>query len=417
MFMKTREEITKEVLNILEKNCYVGTTVLSTGTGKSKIAVDAIKQGKFKNILITSPRTTLKSNWEKELEKWDLKPTGTTTNPIQIIIENIQTAYKWDKDTVKSFDLIIFDEIHTMTTPKYGELIQLASELSIPRLGLTATPDISDKEEKLLFYQEYCPIVYLYSDSEKDGITNKKRVYVLRYNLTNDHTVEVKTKTKSWRQGELAYYTYLESVIEEQKALIQRKFPLWDVLGVKAVYALKGPNTPPELKQILGKYWWAITTRKKLLWNLESSKRIALKLKEKILNSRKKRTWDNNKVLIFSELTDKCQDLSKYAIHSKQDKKHNQSMIDLFNSGKIRELASCQSLTLGMNLIGANFAIFESFNSSETNNTQKQGRLNRLPITDTAILIYIVPVGTQSEVWFSKATENQEISELNANSI
>lgn len=431
---KTREEIQRESLKKLEEKNFIGTVVLSTGTGKTRIAINAIKKGEFSNILITSPRTNLKNNWKEELEKWGLTHiedtewgvkvynddnwhAGSIEKTINITIENVQTAYKWEGEELTEFDLVIFDEIHTMTTPKYGRIIKLAAYFDLCRIGLTATPDIIKKDEKMEFYKLFCPIIYEYNNSEKDGITNKKLIYALRYNLTDDVKYKVETKTKSWVQGELSYYNYLESVIEETKAEIMSKYPYEDVLGVKAVYALKNPSKPPEMKKILGRYWWAITQRKKLLWNLNSSANLALTLKNRVLRSRKNRTWKSNKVLLFSELTSKSQRLSEYYINSKQDVEHNQKMIEMFNSGKIKELASCQSLTLGMNLRKANYAIFESFNSSETNNLQKQGRLNRLPLTEEAVLIYIVPRNTQAEVWFEKATENQEVREINVNQI
>jgi len=393
--MKTRDVIRDEALSKLEENNYVGTLVLNTGAGKSKIAIEAVKQGGFKNILITSPRTNLIRNWELEIKKWGLKA--------NITIKNIQTTYKWLEKDLKKFDIIILDEIHSFSTPEYGVLVKRASKLGIKRIGLTATPDISRKEEKLEFYKEVCPIIYVYTDSEEDKITNKKKIVVFYYDLDNFFQYEVQTKSKSWLQGEKAHYEYLEKVINETTQEIRTYYPHLDVLGVKAIYALKNNSTPAPLKNILRKYWWGITQRKKLLWNLKKSAHLALILKKDILRH------PDNKVLIFSELTDKCNKLSDNTIHSKQEKDKNQIMIEAFNADQIRELASCQSLTLGMNLVGANYAIFESFNSSETNNLQKQGRLNRLPVNENAVLIYLVPRNTQAQIWFEKATENQDV--------
>ena len=403
--MKTRDRIREEALSKLEEHNYIGTLVLNTGAGKSRIAIEAIKQGDYNNILIVSPRTNLKENWKKELEKWNLELQKVT-------IENIQTAYKWDETKIQNFDIIIFDEIHTTTTEKYGLLLEKASKLNISRIGLTATPDIVRRDDKKDFYDLHCPIIYQYLTSEEDKVTNKKLVYVVYYDLDNNHMYQVETKTKTWKQGEKAYYDYLEKTIKESSSQITRLYPMYDVLGVKAVYALRNPGIPRPLKSLLRKYWWAISNRKKLLWTLSSSVHIALRLKKRILASN-----SENKILLFTELTEKCERLSKYTIHSKKDKLHNDIMIETFNTKQIRELASCQSLTLGMNLVGANYAVFESFNSSETNNLQKQGRLNRLPVEDEAILIYIVPRDTQAQVWFEKATENQEIKTININQI
>ena len=67
-----REQVQSQALQALINNSG-GTCVLSTGTGKSKVAIDYIKHSKSRNILITSPRTNLKENWRKELEKWSFQ--------------------------------------------------------------------------------------------------------------------------------------------------------------------------------------------------------------------------------------------------------------------------------------------------------------------------------------------------------
>ena len=91
--MKTREQIQLEALQALRKNKYTGTICLSTGSGKSKVAINCIKEGEFKNILITSPRTNLKQNWEKELNKWDIKILESSLNKVKVI------NYYFYKDT------------------------------------------------------------------------------------------------------------------------------------------------------------------------------------------------------------------------------------------------------------------------------------------------------------------------------
>jgi len=475
----TRDTLQKSALKKFEDSEYVGTVVMTMGSGKSKLAIDAIKSGKFKNILITSPRTNLKENWNKELEKWSIHSNlstedaynyhwhGFSYNRIYIRMENIQTCYKWSKNEISKFDFIVFDEIHTMVTEEYGRLIQVAQELEIKRLGLTGTPDYQTKDDKKEFYDSYCPIVFEYYDSAEDGLINGRTIKVLKYDLTDSYKYKVETKSKSWLTGEKSHYEYLEktikdsgeaikahyfSLVRSKKDRVLRNHVLTDsekefiphilskdlehfyfevdaaygldkvsyslgqaikelkgynysTLGTRATFHLRSLNTPQAIKPTIAKYWWAVSERKKMLWNLESSKEIALSLKRGFLKD------SGNKVLLFSEHTEKANKLSEFSIHSKRDKLHNQEMIDKFNSGEIRELSSCQSLTLGLNLTGANVAIFESYNSSKTNNDQKGGRLNRLPVADTATLIYLVPKNTQAEVWFEKliGDENYEL--------
>jgi superfamily II DNA or RNA helicase len=134
-------------------------------------------------------------------------------------------------------------------------------------------------------------------------------------------------------------------------------------------------------------YLQAIKYRREFLNNLTSSAVIANKLKDKILNSQ-----ITNKVLLFSELTSQAEKLSAYSIHSKQDEETNRQLLYMFDTGTIRELSAVRSLSLGLNLVGANWAIVESFNSSSVDLLQKIGRTSRLNPDAVANIVIIVPL-------------------------
>ena len=89
----------------------------------------------------------------------------------------------------------------------------------------------------------------------------------------------------------------------------------------------------------------------------------------------------------------------------------NQNRIDHFDIGDIRELGSCQSLTLGLNLKGATHGIMESYVGSETRSKQKKGRLDRLAANQVADMWIIRVVDTQSEKWFTKMTKGFDLSD------
>jgi superfamily II DNA or RNA helicase len=438
---KTREQIQSEALELIANNGYIGCVILSTGSGKSKVAIDAIKKGNFKNILITSPRTNLKENWRKELEKWgyewDVVRTGykwyyqgDKTVTYKIEIQNIQTCYKWDDDKIKSYDLVICDEAHTMVSPEYGNVLRVRAEHNLPRIGLTATPD-TDSDEKRLFYAKYCPIIYEYLDSAKDGIVNKRRYFVYNYELTDDYKITAGTKAKPFKKGEKTQYEYLSNAIKKGQILMSRTGSQ-DWFTDAANWAWKGQGTS-EQKSAAIQYLNAVKYRKEFLWNLTSSADIAVQFKNMILDVWREKTPSEvgkddiegefakfpgfksftpaNKVLLFSELTKQANKLSKYTVHSNNDEETNKQNLFHFDSGNILELASCNSLTLGLNIKGANYAIMESFNSSTTAFAQKAGRTDRLPVDEEATVIFIVPQGTQSEQWFNNATKTLDLSD------
>lgn len=418
-----RAEIQEQALNQLKANNYIGTICLSTGSGKSKIAIDAIKEGNFKNILITSPRTNLKEMWKTELNKWNITQQLITlfwietmyeNIPINITIENIQTCYKWDEEILKTFDLIILDEIHTITSPEYGRLITVAKSANIARIGLTATPSLHDDFKKF-FYDNYIPIVYEYYDSAKDGIINKRQYYIYKYKLTDDYKIIAGTKAKPFNVGEATQYSYLSDQIKKGQLLMSRTGSK-DWFNDAAEWAWKGLGTSSQ-KSAAMTYLNAIKYRKSFLWNLSSSADIAIKIKKKILTEFKGiytytgDSMNSNKVLLFSELTTQAEKLSVYSIHSKQNEETNKKLLQMFDDDEIRELSSVRSLTLGLNIKGANWAIMESYNSSPTDALQRLGRTDRLSTDDVANVVILVPEGTQANEWFNKFSESLDLSE------
>jgi superfamily II DNA or RNA helicase len=439
--MKTREQIQSEALEAIKTNNYNCVIGIDPGSGKSKVAIDCIKQGNFKNILITSPRTNLKKNWRLELEKWGIEYNGgnwlyydtfKSEYPIflNIILENIQTCYKWSWERLRQFDFIIYDEIHTCGQEYFNSV-----QVDIPILGLTGTPTKSDPWKKEVLYKTL-PIVYEYYNAEDDGVTNKIKYWIYEYQLTDDFKVQVGTKTKTWKAGELTQYNYLSEQYEKAKNLMflqgAKEYFETSLLWMKGKQlALLNKDGYPTLVEIDAtkeqreagrKFFFAVRNRKEFLWNLTSSKLIALKFKENILN---KKYYDEelyciqNKVLLFSELTEQANKLSKYALHSnngdtpKQIEENNKKLLEDFNNGVCRELSSCMSLMLGLNMVGANWAIFESYSSSNTKAIQKCKRLVRLGVDEVANVVIILPKGTQAETWFNEAFKGIDYQVIN----
>ena len=196
---RTREDIQEEALNFLKMASGIGTLAMDVGVGKSKVAIDfVIETEDIKTILITTPRENLKKNLYNEIQKWSPSPSiyaegGIPTNTIPFVMggrvvlvtfENIQSCYKWND---YKFDAVILDEIHLIMTPEYSRLIEYNSFKY--KIGLTGTPDVKDKPEKLELYNKYCPVIHTYLTAENDGIVNKTKIVVVEHILTNEHKV------------------------------------------------------------------------------------------------------------------------------------------------------------------------------------------------------------------------------------
>lgn len=402
---KSRETIQQEALKSFKTAKNRGTICLSTGTGKTKVALDFIKEtAEISEILITSPRTNLKKNWRDELIKWEFIELSLDmwmfNNTIyHIVIENIQTVYKW---WGKHFDFIIADEIHTMMTPEYSKLFWNTKYSAL--MGLTATHDINEINGKSVMYRKHCPIIYEYYDSADDGIINKTRFFVVNHYLSNYDKVMVGPKNKRFPQGELEAYVYLTKQIKHgQTQMIVQGSENWFDDAADWFWKDQGNK---EQKLAAMKYLNAIKYRKEFLLSLPSSARIANAIKRGILKDS-----PEAKILLFSELTVQANRLTSHTVHSHNSDKVNALRIDEFNKGEIRELGSCQSLTLGLNLKGATHAIMESYISSKTRSKQKKGRLDRLATDEVADMWIIRVMETQGAKWYEKMVKDFDLTQ------
>ncbi len=403
---KLKDKLQLDALEVFKEAGGRGTICLSTGSGKSKVAVDFIRDSDdVRNVLITSPRTNLKKNWYDELVKWGLEPWrdglwSVNGRQLHITIENIQTAYKW-KDY--KFDFIVMDEIHTMMTPEYSKLLNNNEYKYL--MGLTATHDINyDRNDKELYYKSLCPIIYEYYDSAEDGLINKTRFFIVNHNLSDDDRIIVKYKNSTFEKGEKEHYEYLtERMKYGQNIMLKQGSQDW--FQDAARWFWKGQGTSQQ-KAAAAVYMNAIKARKNFLLNLPSIGRLAAKISTGI-----RIEFPKAKVLVFSELTAQADRISKITVHSHHSDKENAKSIEDFNSGKLRELGSCNSLTLGLNLVGATHAVMESYIGSATKSKQKKGRLDRLATDEHADLWIIRVPGTQSEKWFKSMTKKFDLSE------
>ena len=411
MVNELKDKLQNEALRAFVAAGSRGTLCLETGTGKSRAATLFTRnQDDVTRVLITSPRTNLKKNWYDELVKWGFEPwrDGIWTidfdgerpsRTLHIDIENIQTAYKW---MGRKYDLIILDEVHTIMTPEYCKLLENNESKYV--LGLTATHDITDENDKKYYYDKYCPIVYEYYNSAEDGLINKTRFFIVNHDLSDNDRIVVKIRGKQYERGELEYYVYLtERMKHGQNLMLAQGSQDW--FRDAAAWFWKGQGTTQQ-KGAAAVYMNAIKARKNFLLNLPSTGRIAKRISGGI-----RAEFPKAKVLVFSELTAQADKISKHTVHSKNSNKVNALLIEDFNNGRVRELGSCNSLTLGLNLVGATHAVMESYIGSATKSKQKKGRLDRLAADEHADMWMIRVPGTQSDKWFKKMTNKFDLDE------
>lgn len=355
---KTKAVIQEEAMNAwwpIKKGC----VVMTPGTGKTKLGLD-ISQRLSVKTLVTVPRVNLVKEWGKEMEKWG----------ITVDVMVINSAYKKD---LSLYDFLIFDEVHTISESFYQITKQFVNK---PILGLTGTPNKFLDFKQNVLYKEL-PIVYEYLESSKDKLINETKIYMHPFELTD---AKIPFKIFNY-DTERSAYNVVDRYVKKTYAEIKAKFPETPIDSCKV-----------EDKQLFSKYMFYVYKRRRILCNLTTSLDMAKKIAEVC----------KDKCLVFSESIEQASRICEYTVSSKTNKNNATDILAKFNMGEIKTLGSVNTLTLGLNLNGASFAVFESFNGSDTNVKQKLGRLSRLNIDEIANAIFLVPVDTQAEKWFDR---------------
>lgn len=355
---KTKAVIQEEAMNAwwpIKKGC----VVMTPGTGKTKLGLD-ISQRLSVKTLVTVPRVNLVKEWEKEMEKWG----------ITVDVMVINSAYKKD---LSLYDFLIFDEVHTISESFYQITKQFVNK---PILGLTGTPNKFLDFKQNVLYKEL-PIVYEYLESSKDKLINETKIYMHPFELTD---AKIPFKIFNY-DTERSAYNVADRYVKKLYAEIKAKFPETPIDSCKV-----------EDKQLFSKYMFYVYKRRRILCNLTTSVNMAKRIADVC----------KDKCLVFSESIEQASRICDYTVSSKMNKNNATDILAKFNMGEIKTLGSVNTLTLGLNLNGASFAVFESFNGSDTNVKQKLGRLSRLNIDEIANAIFLVPVDTQAEKWFDR---------------
>lgn len=353
---------------------------LTTGFGKTKIAIEKVKSLGLLNVLIVVPRNVLKKNWELELNKW------WPNNNLNITY----TTYVSFPKHKGNWDIVIYDEAHHLSERCREAICDFNIKYNIL---LSATINRNLKDELREVFDNLQIIKVKLRDAIEEGVLPDPKVYLIPLTLKSKFPTECIIKNPK------AKGNVIEASWSER----------WQYTKVKdspvKIYCTESQYISDLNSQI---DWFknkAIRSRNigiKTKWLRLCSDRL------KYLSNKKNpiiksilEHLNNNRTLTFCGSIEQTEVLGKCCINSKN--KESQEILDMFNSGNINHITTCNMLNEGMNIVNCQVGIYANLNSSETIVRQRCGRLLR---HKNPIIIIPYYKNTREEELVNKMLEN-----------
>jgi superfamily II DNA or RNA helicase len=358
------------------------TIISGTGTGKSKIAMDIIQRRDPPKVLILVNSTDLRDvDWKNEFYKWGMQDYYDEN----VLMETYQSAYKWKKDKIDLTDyLVIADEVDfAANVPELSKFFYEFTD--IPIIGLTGFITADKKD----WFNQDLPIIdeFTANQAQELGILNNLHYIFVKYDLSkNPKDIKIEyTKhgqKKSFTQSENSAYTYQQ---EKFVSLIIAK-------EINNNRFLKSELTYEqylrEIDSIEYRIKMVVKERSDLLLNSVASAKMATKLIKYLT-----RTTPNQKIVVFSKRTSQslkiCGEDNTY--NGVIAKKKALKNYEAFKSGESHLLGVCDKINRGVNIDDLRVAILESFYGSDTQATQRCGRMMRLKPNEVATIFVFLP--------------------------
>ena len=176
--------------------------VIPTGTGKSQIVIEDLKQlakdNKVKKVLIMVPSIPIKEDWQKRVAIFNGK--------LDIEIKYYNTVFLEKNLLPKDYyDYIVFDEAHHAQAANCKKTLQYFTPKYL--IGLTATPERLDKRKLDEIFGQYETKLTLREAIEK-GVISNIRCYRL---ISNIDLSEVRYNGKDYNYADLEKTLVIDS--------------------------------------------------------------------------------------------------------------------------------------------------------------------------------------------------------------
>jgi superfamily II DNA or RNA helicase len=380
------------------------------GVGKSKIFSDAINYIMSTNkkdsilacklpiIILVNSRYLRDKELPLELKKWGCN------HKVKIVC--YQTACRW-KD--KDIGLLLADELDYAITEKEAYLKSFTANNYKYFLGLTGTMIPEKYEKAVTVFNSYPFYKYSLEQAQIDGVLNKLMIWVHEVPLSTERSDEAP-------YGEVFKYKWIQSKIDDIKNQIGDQYR--EILNLKRAGA-DSRKVEEEITKLSNfkRYWESspknCNSRMSMMRSTKSLIEYAKLLKTNILNFNEK-----NKVLIFSQLTKDVNLITDNRFHGESP---DPSIVDSFNRGEIRDLGVIRKVHRGVNFVGLNNCIVQSYTSSHTDAQQAYiGRMVRLPSDQIGHIHFLVSYYIEDGIkiychnasWLGQVLNNVELKHI-----
>jgi len=369
----------------IEAGCR-GTLQWCTGVGKTRAALTAIKGFLTKNtdkkIVVIVPTEYLKIQWIQELSKYSLLE--------YVSVEIINSAIK----TIVHIDFLILDECHRIPSDTFYEVFNQRQPTIV--LGLSATFSRLDGRHTLL--DQFCPICDIIN--VKEAIENKWLAPYIEYKVVIE-------------PDDIAVYREANKQFQEAFSIFDFDFKLamdcmTNIIS-RRVYGKKMGMSVSDMDAVV--FTWGRALRARKSYVMDHPKK--LEITRRILAHRQ-----DKKAITFSATIKQAELIGGgYVVHSGKTKKKNRMTMEEFALLPLGVIHTAKSLDEGSDVPGLSLAIILCNTSSQTQKTQRLGRVIRYEEGKEAEIFTLVIKGTNEEGWYNTSTAGKNYIEITENEL
>ena len=380
MILDRTERQRQGVRKWIEAGCR-GTLQWCTGVGKTRAALTAIKgfltKNSDKKIVVIVPTEYLKIQWIQELSKYDLLQ--------YVTVEIINSAIK----TIAQIDFLILDECHRIPSDTFYEVFNQRQPKIV--LGLSATFSRLDGRHTLL--DQFCPICDVIN--VKEAIENKWLAPYKEYKVIIEPD-DIEIYREANRQFQEAFSVFNFDFTLAMNCMTN--------IIYRRSYGKKMGMTASDMDAIV--FTWGRALRSRKSYVMDHPKK--LEITRRILAHRQ-----DKKAITFSATIKQAELIGGgYVVHSGKTKKKNRITMEEFANLPLGVIHTAKSLDEGSDVPGLSLAVILCNTSSQTQKTQRLGRVIRYEEGKEAEIFTLVIKGTNEEGWYNTSTAGKSYIEI-----